>query len=295
MNDVPTRGSTQVSSQSDDQETVALNPTFSILVPSYNPAPFFETAMRSALDQMGPDDEILMQDAGSTDGTLDIVAKLQEADKRFKPVIEPDLGQSDALNRALARAKPSSWVVWLNADDVVLPGALDALREAIVANPDGDLFYGASKLIREDGTSVEAYPGRPMETRTLLKIGITSFSGSIVMPAHLLSDLGGFRTELQCVMDYELQFRIALRPLRQVKVPVPIGALRFHEGSKSATRWKEFVGESMRLRMEYSQGPLEKAMGIFGIAAHLAVIPGFRLRLSDKYRAVRKRETSHLR
>jgi hypothetical protein len=47
----------------------ASTPVFSIVVPSYNPAPFFETAMRSALDQMGPDDEPLIQDAVSTDGT----------------------------------------------------------------------------------------------------------------------------------------------------------------------------------------------------------------------------------
>lgn len=48
-------------------DNLTSTPIFGILDPSYNPAPCFETAMRSALDQMGPDEELLIQDAGSTD------------------------------------------------------------------------------------------------------------------------------------------------------------------------------------------------------------------------------------
>jgi glycosyltransferase involved in cell wall biosynthesis len=72
--------------------------------PSYKPAPFIETAMHSALDQVDLDDE-LIQDADSTDGTQQIFAEMR-ADQRVKPVIEPDRGQADAFNRALARANP---------------------------------------------------------------------------------------------------------------------------------------------------------------------------------------------
>ena len=181
----------------------ASTPVFSILVPSYNPAPFFETAIRSALDQMGPDDELLIQDAGSTDGTQEIIAELARADQRVKPVIEPDRGQSDGLNRALARAKPS-WVIWLNSDDVLLPSALDGLRKAIVEHPEADLFYGGSRILRADGTPVDFFPGRKMDLKKLLRQGVTSFSGSIVMREATLRELGGIKTELQCVMDYEI-------------------------------------------------------------------------------------------
>src|SRR5258705_278577 len=121
-------------------DALAEKPVFSILVPSFNAAPFVERAMRSALSQMGPDDELLVQDAGSTDGTLDILRRLENEDSRLKLVVESDRGQSDALNLALARAKPS-WVVWLNSDDVVLPGGLDAVRDAIVSHPDADVIY----------------------------------------------------------------------------------------------------------------------------------------------------------
>jgi glycosyltransferase involved in cell wall biosynthesis len=51
------------------------------------------------------DDEPLIQDADFTDGTQEIIAEMR-ADQRVKPVIEPDHGQADAFNRALARANP---------------------------------------------------------------------------------------------------------------------------------------------------------------------------------------------
>jgi glycosyltransferase involved in cell wall biosynthesis len=264
----------------------ASTPVFSILVPSYNPAPFFETAIRSALDQMGPDDELLIQDAGSTDGTQEIIAELARADQRVKPVIEPDRGQSDALNRALARAKPS-WVIWLNADDVILPGALDGLREAIVEHPEADLFYGGSRIIRADGTSVDFFPGRKMDLKKLLRQGPTSFSGSIVMRDATLNEMGGI-AERHCTMDYDLQMRIALSDLRQVNVPFGIGALRFHEGAKSSNLAKTFIKESYDIRMQYSHTPTEKLCGVWGAAWHVADMPVYRIRLSPTYRRFRR-------
>jgi glycosyltransferase involved in cell wall biosynthesis len=285
---------TEVTNPTDEDQQLRSKPVFSIMVPSYNSAPFFENAMNSALSQMGPDDELLIQDAGSVDGTQDVIARLEASDPRVKPVIEKDLGQSDALNRALARAKPS-WVIWLNSDDVLLPGALDALREAIPANPEVDLFYGGSRIIREDGTSVESFPGRMMDKKKLLRQGITSFSGSIVMRDTTLRALGGIKVELQCAMDYDLQMRIAESDLRQMYVPAGIGALRFHEGSKTANLWKGFIKESYDIRMAYASTPTEKLYGLWGSAWHLAEVPVFRMRLSPVYRKLRRRLPAQLR
>ncbi|WP_234787892.1 MULTISPECIES: glycosyltransferase [Mycolicibacter] len=269
-------------------------PVFSILVPSFNTAPFAETAFRSALDQMGPDDELLIQDAGSTDGTQEIIAELARADPRVKPVIEPDRGQSDALNRALARAKPS-WTIWLNSDDVLLPDALDGLRKAVVEHPDADLFYGGSCMIREDGTSVDFFPGRKMEFEKLLLLGPTAFSGSIVMRDSTLRELGGIDESLHCSMDFELQVRIAQSTLRQVGVPFGIGALRFHDATKAAKMWPTFVKESYDIRMRYAHTPVQKLYGLGGAAFHLAQIPVFKLRLSPTYRKLRRRLSAQLR
>ena len=81
-------------------------PLFSCVIPVKGERPYFDEALESLLSQgMGDDLEIIVQDAD----------------------IEADLGQSDALNKGFKKAK-GEWLFWLNADDVLLPGALKSLE-----------------------------------------------------------------------------------------------------------------------------------------------------------------------
>ena len=68
-----------------------------------------DAALESLRNQgMGDDLEIIIQDAD----------------------VEPDAGQSDALNKGFAKAK-GEWLFWLNADDVLMPGALKKVKEMV--------------------------------------------------------------------------------------------------------------------------------------------------------------------
>lgn len=259
----------------------------SILVPSYNPGQYFEPAIRSALGQLGPDDEIVIQDACSTDGTLALIEALSAEDARVKPVVERDGGQSDALNRALDRAV-GDWVIWLNADDILLDGALSAVRSALEQSAAPTVLTGDHQLLRAGGEVVDNYKGRPIEIRTLLGSSTcASFSGSVVIRTDFLRDLGGFETDLHCTMDYSLQFRIAAAAPTQLAIDVPIGALRFHDASKSANLWKTFISESFRLRMRYARSARDRALGMMGTAEQLLSFLVFRIRLTPTYRKLR--------
>lgn len=259
----------------------------SILVPSFNPGAHFEPAIRSALRQMGPHDEILVQDAGSTDGTPNLIAALAESDPRVKAVVESDDGQSDALNRALRRAR-GQWVLWLNADDVLVEGALAAVRTAACESPDATVLTGDHQLLRAGGDVVGTYRGKPIETRTLLRRSTcASFSGSVIIRRDYLESLGGFDKHLHCTMDYSLQFRIAETAPVQQSMPVPIGALRFHDASKSANLWQTFLVESFRLRLRYATSPADRLLGLVGTVEQLASFLVFRIRLTPGYRRLR--------
>jgi cellulose synthase/poly-beta-1,6-N-acetylglucosamine synthase-like glycosyltransferase len=80
----------------------AASPRISVIMPSYNSAPFLREALTSVLDQIPRPHEVLVQDGGSTDDTLDILRSFGD---RVAWVSAPDDGQSDALNRALAPSK----------------------------------------------------------------------------------------------------------------------------------------------------------------------------------------------
>ncbi|MFC8316344.1 glycosyltransferase [Gordonia sp. NPDC057258] len=275
--------SAELTGTTDSVETVDI----SVLVPSFDPGAHFEPAIRSALRQLGPHDEIVIQDAGSTDGTQDLIAALAETDPRVKAVIEADEGQSDALNRALARAT-GQWVLWLNADDVLVEGALVAIRAAVRTSPGATVLTGDHQLLRAAGDVVGTYRGKPIETRTLLRRSTcASFSGSVIIRRDYLESLGGFDKHLHCTMDYSLQFRIAETAPQQQSMPVPIGGLRFHDASKSANLWRTFLAESFRLRLRYATSPTERLLGLLGTAEQLVSFLVFRIRLTPGYRRLR--------
>ena len=95
-------------------------PSFSLVVPTLNQGRFIRETLESALGQGLADLQLLVQDAGSTDGTLTI---LEEYLGRVELVSEPDRGQADAINRGLSRAA-GEVLGYLNSDDLLLPGAL---------------------------------------------------------------------------------------------------------------------------------------------------------------------------
>jgi glycosyltransferase involved in cell wall biosynthesis len=268
------------------------NVRVSILVPSYNPGEYLATAIGSALSQLADNDEILVQDGQSTDGSAEYLAKLSEDDARVKIVVEADNGQSDALNRAVARAA-NPWVIWLNADDILLESSLAALREAVWNSPDVDVVVGGHQVIRADGSVVDHYQGKALEISRIVAKGCAAFSGSIMVRTELLREIGGFATELNTAMDLDLQLRLADTQARQVVIPTPIGALRFHEMSKSANLWMQFVREGHAVRMRYAADSEQKMSGYFATAIHWASLPIFRVRMTPAYRSVRRYVVQH--
>ena len=97
-------------------------PDFSIITPSYNYARYVRECIESVKNQEGATFEHIIQDAGSTDGTLDILHSYPH----LKLHVEKDSGMSEGINRGFRKAR-GKWVMWLNTDDRLLPGALAAV------------------------------------------------------------------------------------------------------------------------------------------------------------------------
>lgn len=211
----------------------------SVLVPSYNSNPYVLSALRSALAQDTADLEVVVQDGGSTDGTLDVLAGLR--DDRLTLVSEPDDGQSDALNRALQRAT-GEFVMWLNADDLIAPGAVTRLLQAARGHS-FDVVHGNYEIIDAAGAIIKGYSSAPLDHSRLIRHGTYIFSGALLIRRSTLVAIGGFDCSLHYCMDYDLLLRLASRPVAAGSVSHVVAQFRRQPDSKTESAWLPFLRE----------------------------------------------------
>jgi glycosyltransferase involved in cell wall biosynthesis len=109
-------------------------PFFSIIMPVFNRVVVVGRAITSCLVQSFPSFELVIVDDGSTDATVATVRAFD--DSRVRLIVhETNRGPCPARNTAMESAR-GEWFVFLDSDDELLPGALEAIhRRAVAADP----------------------------------------------------------------------------------------------------------------------------------------------------------------
>jgi glycosyltransferase involved in cell wall biosynthesis len=219
-------------------------------MPSFNTGRYIERSIECVLAIEGPRLELLIQDAGSTDDTKEIVERI--GDDRIRFVSEPDDGQSDALNRALARAR-GRWIGWLNADDIyVLDGVAqlaDHFGEPL------DFVYGDWGMIDVDGREFKRYfASRPFSRGTVLDHGVYISCSGAFYDREMLKSIGGWDADLHYAADYDLLHRLARRSVRSLYVPTMVQYLRQHDEAKTSKHVWRFLREGSRVALRNTDG-----------------------------------------
>jgi glycosyltransferase involved in cell wall biosynthesis len=123
-------------------------PWVSVVVPCLNRANYLAATIDSILGQDYPNIECIVIDAGSTDGTLEI---LQSYGDRLTWRSRPDRGAFDAINEGWQMSQ-GEVLAWLNADDTwVLPSAVTTVINYLQVHPETDVLYGDCGGIDADG------------------------------------------------------------------------------------------------------------------------------------------------
>lgn len=171
-----------------------------------------------------------MQDGGVGSGGVE---ELGVVDLRgVEWIREPDAGQSDALNKGFEKAK-GEWLFWLNADDVLLPGALKKVLGRINRIDRINWVVGDTVYIDEQGIVKDVRTDA--KWRSWFGKNLSAWTGgpSAFFSRELWETRGGFDAELKYVMDIDLWTRWAKAGERFVGLGGYVWGFRVHDESKT--------------------------------------------------------------
>ncbi len=222
----------------------------SIVTPSWNQARYLKAAIESVAQQSYKNFDHLIFDNCSGDGTADVLKDYPH----LWTVVEPDKGQSDALNKGF-KAASGDIIGWLNADDLYLPGCFQTVVDFFKAHPECDVVYGNYRLIDGDGKLLSKRKELPFDLFMLKYLHILCIPSTTVFFRRRVFDERNFLDiEYHYSMDYEFFLRLALKGYKFCHIDAFLADFRTYADSKSQKQTLKQKQELESALLKYDQG-----------------------------------------
>ena len=221
---------------------------FSIVTPSYNYAQYLPTAIESVLaeQESGIELEHIVVDAASTDGTV----KVLERYPHLKWISEPDEGMSDGINKGFRKAQ-GDLIMWLNADDALIPGALGKVQDYAEKNPDADLIYGDCVFTDADLKPTRQKYEHEFDPFVLRWGGCYIPSTSCYYRRKIIDAGELIDVRYKVCMDFEYYMRLHHLGYKFGYMPEPLAYFRWHEVNTSSVYSERRLDERREIQRHF--------------------------------------------
>lgn len=222
--------------------TLSDMPKVSIVTPSFKQAGYIGRTIDSTLGQNYPNLEYFIQDGGSPDGTMEVLNGYGNRITGWES--KPDGGQSQAINLGFAHTT-GEIMAWLNADDILLPGAIHTIVDYFNSHPEIDVVYGNRLLIDENDMKIGRWimPGHDSE---VLSWADFVPQETMFWRRRIWDKVGGQIDEsFNFAMDWDLLIRFRDAGAKFAHIPRFLGAFRIHEHQKTSAVINEIGHKEM--------------------------------------------------
>ncbi|NLE45718.1 MAG: glycosyltransferase [Chloroflexi bacterium] len=181
----------------------------SVIIPAYNSARYIGESINSVLEQTFGDFEIVVVDDGSVDATTEMATA--SGDPRIRVIRKPNGGTASARNVGIQNST-GTYLQFLDADDIILPGKLTTQVRLLETHPTVDIVYSSFRCFQDD--QCELHP--PDWLRPPSRDPYRELVSGSAFPLHAalarrdsVESVGMFDSELISAEDWDLWIRLA--------------------------------------------------------------------------------------
>lgn len=208
---------------------------FAFIIPCFNYGSLVSRAIASVLPQLTDEDELLVIDDGSTDDTPEILAELHRVfPDKWRSIRTANSGSAATRNRGISETR-ADFLVFLDADDELVPTARLKFAEHIQNHPSTCMVIGGHWAVKPNGERRVQLPGKLPTDATLrlraylLEKRLNLANGSCAMHRSVF-DRGLYPEKFRCVEDIPV-FAQAIANYPCSVLNEPIGIVHKHDDS----------------------------------------------------------------
>uniref|UniRef100_A0A7C4VSE7 Glycosyltransferase n=1 Tax=Desulfatirhabdium butyrativorans TaxID=340467 RepID=A0A7C4VSE7_9BACT len=217
------------------------SPLISVVTVCRNAAITIEQTLRSVQAQSYPYREHIVVDGQSTDGTIDILRRYDNAIACW--ISEPDAGIYDAMNKGIALAI-GDWIGILNSDDWYPEHTLQHVAEAVGRHPEADVIHGDIYLVDRNEPPYPIFPGSHEHLFSQWRIRHPT-----CFVRKPLYDRFQYDLRYPINADFEFLLRLDAAGCRFVHIDIPL--TYFRTGGVSNQPRFRAVWDRFRIRLRY--------------------------------------------
>lgn len=237
------------------------SPKFSIVIPSYNKARYISKTLASIFRQNYENLEVVIQDGGSTDATVNII---KEFANKYPNIIKweskVDKGQLEAVNKGLSKST-GEILTFINADDCYEDNVLNLVSNKALDNPNALWFAGQGVVVNEKNQQIAVlstwYKNLLLNLNSNFLLLTVNYlmQPSVFFTRSAYNKYGPFTGTNDFIMEYDFWLKIAKHQMPTI-IPTVLTRFFMGTGTKTKEMFTDILEEDRKIALAHTKNPV---------------------------------------